>query len=92
MEKEEIESAKRLALELQGLVEKEDYGGRYEQALRDFCGVLIHWATAKNGSGTYPTLRLPDGHAVRIFPHRAMAAKNRALQAWLASTKKDEQP
>jgi hypothetical protein len=84
MEKEEIERAKQLALELQGLIEKEDYGGRYEQALRDFCGVLTHWATARDGSGTYPTLRLPNGRTVRILPHRAMAAKTRAWHAWLS--------
>ena len=88
MKKEEIERAKLLALELQGLVKKEKYAGRYEQALRDFCGVLTHWATAKNGSGTYPTLRLPDGRTVRILPHRAMAAKTRAVQAWLAVSSK----
>ena len=85
MKNEEIKSAKRLSLELLALVERNDFGGRYEQALREFCGVVAHWATAKDGSGTYLTYRLPDGRTVRVEPHRAMTAKNRAFRAWAKS-------
>ena len=81
-DQKEINSAISISREILTLVENEDYGGRYEQLLREFCGIISHWATAKNGSGNYLTYRLPDGHCIRVAPHHAMPAKDRAVRAW----------
>jgi hypothetical protein len=53
-----------------------------EQTLCEFCLVIGHWATARNGSGTYFTLRMPDGRGIRVLPWRSMDAKRRAVSAW----------
>jgi len=78
----EINRAISISRQILTLVENEDYGGIYEQLLREFCGIISHWATAKNGSGNYLTYRLPDGHCIRVAPHNAMPAKDRAVRAW----------